>query len=113
MTGQDISEHFIRQGEVEWDEVDGRIKLRRPKFGSFGTRVLRLFRINPILTLKLDAIGTAAWHLMDGRTVNAVLDALEDQFPQEGRLAERFGLYVQRLVSMGAVQLQSASKTLE
>lgn len=107
MATTDIALHEIRRGGVEWVEEDGRILLRRPKFGAFGSKILRLFRVNPILTVKLDALGSAAWHLMDGRTVSAVVDELEAQFPDEGRLAERFGLYVQRLLSAGAVELKA------
>lgn len=105
---QDISGHRIHRGDVEWTtEDDGRVVLRRPKSGRLGTRVLRLFKVNPVLTIRLDAIGSAAWHLMDGRTVADLLDALEAQFPEEGRLTERFGLYLQRLVQGGVVRLEA------
>lgn len=113
MAEQDIADHQIWQGDVDWVDEDGRILLRRPKFGAFGSKVLKLFRVNPILTVRLDAIGSAAWHLMDGRTVAEVLQDLEDRFPDEGRLAERFGLYLQRLVASKLVKLDSPAKVFK
>jgi len=97
----------VRQGE--WHEgADGRVGVTRRKFGRFGTAMLRLARVKPDVTLKLDAMGSAAWRLMDGRTVAEMLPSLEAAFSEEGRLDERFGLYLSRLVQAGVVRLEPA-----
>ncbi len=95
----------LRQGQWTRD-ADGRVEVHRQKFGRFGTFLLRMVRIKPHVTLRLDAVGSAAWELMDGeRTVEDILPLLEAQFPEEGRLDERLAVYLSRLVRSGVVAL--------
>lgn len=95
----------IRQGEWRQDP-DGRVVVTRKKFGRFGTFLLRLARVRPQVTLHLDAMGSVAWDLMDGhRSVADILPLLEERFPEEGRLDERLGTYLSRLVQAAVVRL--------
>lgn len=96
----------VRSEGVKWSDAAGRVSLRRPKFGPFGTRVLRVLRIPPDLTVHLDALGSAAWLAMDGRTVKEVLAHLQATFPGESDLGPRLGKFVGAMVSRGLVRLE-------
>ncbi len=105
----DVSKRIVLRGDdVSWDEAeDGRVTLRRRKFGRVGTGVLKTFRVPPDLTVHLDAVGSEAWRLMDGRrTVGEVLQGLQVRFPDEENLGERLGKYLGTLVSNGLVRLE-------
>lgn len=86
--------------------TDGRVALRKPKFGPAGTRVLRWFRVAPDLTVHLDALGSAAWSLLEGRTLGQVRKELEAQFPGERDIGARLGKFVGTMVSRGLVTLE-------
>jgi hypothetical protein len=92
---------------IHWEAgPDGRVHLRRRKFGPVGTAVLRAFRIRPDLTVQLDAIGSEVWQLLDGRTVAAVLQALQERHPDEEDLPERLGHYLSVLASNRFIRLE-------
>lgn len=103
---------LIPRHAATWtEEPDGRVAIQRKKFGRFGTFLLKLVRIQPTLTLRLDGLGSAAWKLMDGRNVESLIDGLEEQFPDEGRLTERVGAYLTELQRSGVMTLHQAITT--
>lgn len=95
---------------VDVADEDGLVVLRKPKMGRFGTGLLRLFRIDPLLTLRLDDLGSDVWRLLDGRTAGAVLAALQEQHPDEDDLPERLGRHLGTLVGHGLVRLDQPSQ---
>ncbi len=96
------------RGNSPW-EVDehGRVALRRRKFGRMGTLLMRLFRMSPDLTVRLDPLGSAVWQLIDDRrTAQEILERLHAKFPQEENLGRRLGQYLSTLASSGFIRLQ-------
>lgn len=87
---------------------DGLVHITRPKWGPTGTRVLRLFRISPDLTLHLDEMGSFAWRLVDGRNVAAILDALQERYPEEQGMGLRLGKHLGALVENKFLVLEAA-----
>lgn len=95
----DVATRVAERADVAWEEdPEGRVVVRRRKFGPVGSAVLRLVRIQPTLTVRLDAMGSEVWRLLDGtRTVAAVLAELQSEFPGEPDLADRLGQYLSSL----------------
>ena len=86
---------------TDWQEgPDGRIVVRRRKFGRVGTAVLRMFRLRPDLTVHLDRLGSEAWRLADGRrTAGAIAGVLAERFPDERDVPARLGAYLSQLAA--------------
>ncbi|MGB1585532.1 MAG: PqqD family protein [Thermoplasmatota archaeon] len=91
---------------VEGTEEGGLVVLRKQKMGRFGTGLLRLFRIDPEMTIRLDAVGSDVWRLMDGRTCAEMLDTLQERHPDATDLPARLGRYVGALVGYELVSIQ-------
>lgn len=102
---EDASNHTPRVLPAVRVEDDGRIHISRRKLGPFGTRVLRFFRIGPDLTFHLDDLGSAAWRLLDGRTVGEVHEGLRERFPEEAYLGHRLGTFLAALVENKFIEL--------
>ncbi|MGB0652104.1 MAG: PqqD family protein [Thermoplasmatota archaeon] len=104
---RDVADH-VAEPLVEAEVGDdGHLRLRRRKFGRFGTLVLRVLRISPDLVVKLDDLGAAAWQLMDGkRTVAQVADCLRADRPEEEQIEQRLGSFLGILVSQRLVALR-------
>ena len=101
----DIQDHTIRRRDVDWREEGGRVVVRRRKYGACGSAVLRLFRIDPVLTVRFDDLGSEAWLLLDGRTAGEVLEALRTTRPDEPQLPQRLGRYLSLLTSNGLIDI--------
>ena len=97
----------VRKGD--WSESDGRVTISRPKFGRIGTAFAKFLRLPQEVRITLDALGTAAWTRMDGRTVSEILHELEALYPDEGRLDERLGQYLANLARAGLLRFEDAS----
>jgi hypothetical protein len=80
---------------AEWEDVGERVVIIRPLPKTRGIKraIDRLLFEMSTRRIRLDELGSAAWHLMDGRrTVAAIADVLREQFgeavePAEERLA--------------------------
>ncbi|HEX2066294.1 MAG TPA: PqqD family protein [Candidatus Thermoplasmatota archaeon] len=102
----DASRAVPRHGDVEAHVEEGRIVLVRRRFGPARRRLLRAFRVEPDLTVRLDALGSAVWGLIDGRrTVAQIKAELDVRFPDEEELASRLGRFLGAMVSRGLVRL--------
>lgn len=102
----DVSARTPVHGDVDWQELpDGRIAIEKRKFGATATKLLAAFKIPPTLTITLDALGSEVWRLMDGRTVGAILQELQQSHPDETDLPARLGQYLSTMVSNELVRL--------
>ncbi len=103
----DVSKRTAHRADVEWEELaDGRIAIKKRKFGAAATKVLAVFKVPSTLTLKLDGLGSEAWKLMDGsRTIGEVAEALVEAHPDEENVPARLGQYLSTLVSNDLVRL--------
>lgn len=102
----DASRAVPRPGDVEARIEEGRAVLVKRRFGPLRRRLLRLLRVEPDLTVRLDGLGTAAWGLIDGqRTVAQIKAELERRFPGEADVAPRLGAFLGAMVSRGLVRL--------
>lgn len=90
---------------VEGAEDHGVVVVRKAKMGRFGTGLLQLFRIDPMLTVRLDALGSEVWRLMDGRTAGEIAAELAARHPDMDNVPERLGQYLATLVGQGMVRL--------
>lgn len=106
--GPDLSTRVpLPREEVEVRSgADGHIALRRRKMGPVRSWILRLFRVDPFLTLHLDALGSEVWGLLDGhRSAREVLGVLVQRHPDEPDLAPRLGTYLSTLVRNRLIRL--------
>lgn len=103
----DVSQRTAHRADVTWDVLpDGRIAITKRKFGAATAKLLGLFKVPPTMTLKLDALGSEAWKLMDGsRTIGQVAEALVAAHPDEKDVPARLGQYLSTLVSNELVRL--------
>ncbi|MEA3203498.1 MAG: hypothetical protein QOI63_1173 [Thermoplasmata archaeon] len=102
----DASRAVPRHANVEARQEEGRTVLVRRRFGPARRRMLRLFKVEPDLTVRLDALGTAVWALIDGRrTVAQIKVELDARFPGEADLAPRLGKFLGAMVSRELVLL--------
>lgn len=104
----DVSQRVAEAADVMVEEdAHGRITLRRRRFGALRGRVVGWFGASPDFTIRLDALGTAAWRLMDGRrTVAEVRAQLVVEFPGEPDVSARLGKFLGVLVSHEMVRLR-------
>lgn len=80
---------------AEWEEVEGRVILLRPKPTTWGLRGLmdRFFHRMSANRIRLDEFGSFAWLRLDGsRTVGQVVEFMQEEFgervdPAEERLS--------------------------
>lgn len=102
----DASRAVPRHGHVEARVEEERIVLVRRRFGPLRRGLLRVFRVEPDLTVRLDDLGTAVWGLMDGvRSVAQIHAELEKRFPGQADLAPRLGKFLGAMVSRELVLL--------
>jgi hypothetical protein len=102
----DASRAVPRKERVLERVEDGKVVLVRERFGPARRGLLRMFRVDPDLTVRLDELGTAAWALIDGkRTVGQMHVALQARFPGQADLAARLGKFLGMLVSRSLVRL--------
>lgn len=97
-----------RVEEVRSEEgVDGRVTVRRRRFGLVKARLVGMAGVPADLTIHLDPLGTAAWRLIDGRrTVGEIRVELLKAHPSEPDLGARLGKFMGAMVSSGFVRLR-------
>jgi hypothetical protein len=103
----DVSRRVVERADVRWDEgTDGRITVRRRRYGAVRARVAAMAGVPADFTVHLDPLGSAAWHLIDGvRTVADLRRELERTHPAEGDLGPRVGKFVGAMLSHEMIRL--------
>ena len=81
------------------------VAVEKRKFGTAASKLLGAFKIPPTITIKLDAIGSDVWRLLDGRTVGEILQELQRRYPDEDDLPARLGQYLSTMVSNELIAL--------
>lgn len=85
----------------------GRVTVRRRRFGAVRAALVRPFGVPSEFTVRLDALGSEAWTLLDGkRTVGEVHAELVRRRPGEKDLAARLGKFLSAMVSHRLVRLR-------
>lgn len=105
----DVSRRVAERGEdVAAEEgPDGRVTVRRRRFGAVRSRLVGLVGEPAEFTVKLDPLGSAAWRLIDGRrTVAEIRAELQRQHPGEADLGARLGRFLGTMVSHEMVRLR-------
>ena len=104
----DVSRRVAERGDVVAEEgPDGRVTLRRRRFGALRSRLVGLVGEPADFTVKLDPLGSAAWRLIDGRrTVAEIKGELQRQHPAEADLGARLGKFLGTMVSHGLIKLR-------
>lgn len=101
MVAERIEETRMEEG------ADGRITVRRRRFGAVKARLVGAAGVPPDLTIHLDPLGSAAWRLIDGRrTVGEINAELHRSHPGEAELGPRLGKFLGAMVSNGFVRLR-------
>lgn len=107
-----------RTGDFEEGE-DGFVVLLAPRFRNRILRRLIEARISPQrrnFRIKLDDIGSAVWHLCDGKkTVREIAFVLIERFGEriENQCYERLGLFFQQLERGHFIQFENLEATGE
>ncbi len=102
----DVRHMSPARGDVTWrEEPDGTVTVQKRKFGKAAAAMLKAFKVPPTLDVHLDRIGSRVWLLMDGRTVGAILESLQTEFPDEDDLGERLGQYLSTMASNDLIEL--------
>jgi hypothetical protein len=105
----DVSRRVAERAEgVTWETgADGRVTVRRRRFGAVRARVVGLLGEPADFTVRLDPLGSAAWLLIDGRrTVAEVRAELHKAHPDEADLGARLGKFLGTMVSREMVKLR-------
>ena len=105
----DVSRRVAERSPEAREETgtDGRITLRRRRFGAVKARMVAVAGVPADLTVRLDPLGTAAWRLVDGRrTVGEIRVELQKAHPTEPDLPARLGKFVGAMVSNGFLTLR-------
>lgn len=103
----DVSNFIAEPADVAVEDAGDRITLRRRRFGPVRARLAGLVGAAPDFTVHLDALGTAAWRLLDGqRTVGAVRQELQRRFPDVHDVAPRLGKFIGTLASHRMIRLR-------
>lgn len=92
---------------VATTEASGLVTVRRRRFGAVRAALARPFGVPPEFTVRLDALGSEAWRLLDGqRTIGEVRAELARRRPEEKDLAARLGKFLSAMVSHRLVRLR-------
>lgn len=90
-------------GEVA---ATGLVTLRRTRWGPLRRGLARLLRVPTAFTVHLDALGSQAWGLLDGRrTVGEVRAELARLRPDEPDLTARLGKFLSAMASHRMIDL--------
>lgn len=103
----DVSARVVERADVRWDEGnDGRITVRRRRYGALRAKVAAAAGVPADFTIHLDPMGSAAWRLIDGkRTVAELRRELERLHPSEGDLGPRVGKFIGAMLSHEMIRL--------
>lgn len=98
----------IPERAVTWETAeDGRVTLLRPKFLSPRLAWLQRVLWRPVFRVRLDARGSLAWTLMDGRDLAAVCAGLRERFGAEAEpVEERTTALAAQMASGGFLRLR-------
>ncbi len=103
----DVSTRIVEHGDVVAQDDGNRVTVSRRRFGGVRARLAPLFGVKPTFEIRLDALGSAAWRLMDGqRTVAEIRAELVRTHPREDDLTRRFSRYLGTMVSHQMVRLR-------
>jgi len=104
----DVSRRVPERGDVTAESgPDGRVTLRRRRYGALRAKVAAMAGVPAEFTVHLDGIGSAAWALIDGkRTVADIRAELQRTHPGEGDLGPRLGKFLGTMVSHDMVRLR-------
>jgi hypothetical protein len=105
----DVSQRVAERVEEVREETgaDGRVTVRRRRFGAVKARMVAAAGVPADLTIHLDPLGSAAWRLVDGRrTVGEIRVELLKAHPTEADLAARLGKFMGAMVSNGFLRLR-------
>ena len=83
-------------------DEDGNVVVDMENTGFFNTLAQKLFKKPRISHIKLDAIGSKLWLLMDNRSsVYDIALKMEEEFPGEGDMTSRVVVFFKRLEKLG------------
>ena len=105
----DASRQVAAPAEGVRADVDahGLVTVRRRRFGAVRGAIGKAMGVPPEFTVRLDALGTEAWGLLDGRrTIGEVHAELARRRPQEKDLAARLGKFLSAMLSHKMVELR-------
>jgi hypothetical protein len=105
----DVSQQVAEpvEGVTVEEDGQGRLTVRRRRFGAVKARLVAAAGVPPDLTVHLDPLGSAAWRLIDGRrTVAEVRARLHADHPGETELSARLGKFLGAMVSNGFLRLR-------
>ena len=112
-TVEEFLEFIPKKADLEWDiGSDGIVEIKVPKFKSkLGEAFCRFIRKDNIFTARMDKIGTVVWLNSDGeKTVKDILEILKEEFPKEENIDQRLFLFLQKMSSLGYMELQILKK---
>jgi hypothetical protein len=97
-----INEHITTENEGELSVI------AFPRFkNAFLQKHLVPKHKSPVIRIRLEAHGTAVWHLIDGqRTVGEIADALASHFDGEANYAYRIAAYFSQLQAQGFIRFR-------
>ena len=102
-----------KKADLEWDiGSDGNVEIKVPKFKSkLGKSFCKFIRKENIFNARMDKIGTVVWLNSDGKkTVKDILEILKKEFPKEENIDQRLFLFLQKMSSLGYMELQILKK---
>jgi hypothetical protein len=95
------------EGVMADTDAHGHVVLRRRRYGSVRAALAKPFGVPPEFTIRLDALGSEAWGLLDGkRTVGEVHAELVRRRPGEADLAARLGKFLGAMASHKMIDLR-------
>lgn len=85
-----------------WEDKEGLVKLKVPKFKSnFGRSFCKLIKKNNYFKASLDKLGSIVWKNCDGKnSVGEILKILKKEFPGEKDIDQRLYLFLQQLQNL-------------
>lgn len=87
-------------------DAAGLLTLRRSRWGPVRRGLARVLRVPAEFTIRLDALGSQAWGLLDGRrTVGEVRAELARARPGEADLGARLGKFLSAMASHRMIEL--------
>lgn len=85
------------------------VEIQVPKFkGKVGASFCKIIKRENMFTARLDKIGTCVWKHCDGRrTVQDILTLLEQTFPDEKDLDQRYFLFLHNMTHLGYINYRA------
>lgn len=103
----DVSRRVVECCDVRVELIAGRVAVHRRRYGARRARLASFLRLPTETTVRLDAMGSETWLLIDGRrSVAEILAELRRAHPDEKDIAERLGRFIGTMVSRQMVVLR-------